>query len=141
MLALTMVATVICAEPAASTKPAEAANPETNQLAVSRFTWPTTLNEGRDPFHPSSTWVVAVNRPKEPENPDSGPATLELKGISGPPERRLAIINNRTLAVGEKQQVNTPQGRVLVTCLAIEGTTVRIEAQGQTRELMLRKGI
>jgi len=106
---------------------------------VSAFTLPKTLKEGRDPFFPTSTRVMAMNRPVETKAP--GPADLELKGISGTPERPLAIINNRTLAVGEEQDVSTPQGRVKVMCLAIEGTTVRVRAQGQTRQLIMRKGL
>lgn len=106
---------------------------------ISKFTLPQTLSEGRDPFYPNSTRVMAMMHPQKPNT--SGPAKLELKGISGTPDRPLAIINNRTLAVGEEQEVTTPQGRVRVMCLAIEGMRVRIRAQGQTRELMLRKGI
>lgn len=107
--------------------------------AVSTFTTPTTLREGRDPFHPNSTRVIAMMRPVEKAAP--GPATLELKGISGTPENPLAIINNRTMAVGEEQQVTTPQGRVKVMCLEISGTKVTVKAQGQRRELLLRKGL
>lgn len=106
---------------------------------VSTFTLPRTLDEGRDPFFPTSTRVIAMTRPQRIQAP--GPAKLELKGISGTPDRPLAIINNRTLAVGEEQDVTTSQGKVTVFCLAIEGTKVTIRAQGQTRQLMLRKGI
>lgn len=106
---------------------------------TSTFALPRTLNEGRDPFYPTSTRVIAMTRPTPTKAP--GPATLELKGISGTPERPLAIINNQTLAVGEEQPVSTPQGRVKVMCLAIEGTKVMIRAQGKTRQLTLRKGI
>jgi hypothetical protein len=112
---------------------------QTNQQPVSVFTLPRSLNDGRDPFFPNSTRVVAANRPIEKKAP--GPATLELKGISGTSDQPLAIINNRTLAVGEEQDVNTAEGRVRVLCLAIEGTKVRVKVQGETRELMLRKGI
>jgi hypothetical protein len=106
---------------------------------VSTFALPRTLNEGRDPFHPTSTRVIAMDQPVK--KADTGPATLELKGISGTVDRPLAIINNATMAVGEELDVTTPQGRVKVVCLAIEGTKVKIRAQGETRELLLRKGI
>lgn len=105
----------------------------------STFAMPRTLNEGRDPFYPSSTRVIAMSQPVQKKS--AGPATLELKGISGTADRPLAIINNQTMAVGEELNVTTPQGRVKVMCLAIQGTKVRIKAQGQTRELLLRKGI
>jgi hypothetical protein len=105
----------------------------------SAFVMPKTLNEGRDPFYPSSTRVIAMTQPVK--KTIAGPATLELKGISGTADRPLAIINNQTMAVGEELDVTTPQGRVKVMCLAIDGTKVKIKAQGQTRELLLRKGI
>jgi hypothetical protein len=136
-IVLLSVHTAVCAE---GTSPKEA--PETNTLTVSTFTRPLSLKEGRDPFHPLSTRHIDVVRPiPDPDVVIKGPAKLELKGISGSSDRPLALINNRTLAVGEEQDVSTPEGRVKVMCLAIEGTTVRIRAQGQTRELVLRKGI
>lgn len=103
------------------------------------FEMPKTLNDGRDPFYPTSTRVIAMTHPTKKAPP--GPATLELKGISGTVDRPLAIINNRTMAVGEEQDVTTPQGRVKVMCLEIKGTKVKVKAQGQIRELLLRKGI
>ena len=105
----------------------------------STFTVPRSLKQGRDPFNPGSTRFIAVI-PDPPEEAE-GPAKLELKGISGTDTRPLAIINNRTFAEGDEQSVNTPQGRVMVMCLAIEGTTVKVRAQGQTRQLMMRKGL
>lgn len=113
---------------------------EQAESTISTFAMPNTLKEGRDPFYPSSTRVIAMSHPiiktKAP-----GPATLELKGISGTADRPLALINNQTFAEGDEQDVSTPQGRVKVMCLDIDGTTVRVKAQGQTRELMLREGI
>jgi hypothetical protein len=109
------------------------------QLSV--FAVPLSLKEGRDPFYPKSTRVIESNTKRPPRVVVAGPAILELKGISGTAARPLALINNQTFAVGDKQHVNTDAGRVEVLCLDIEGTTVRIKAQGQTRELMLRKGI
>ena len=106
---------------------------------VSAFNLPRSLKDGRDPFYPSSTRVLAMIRPVEVK--PSGPATLELKGISGTPDQPLAIINNRTMAVGESLDINTEQGRVRVMCLGIEGTKVKVRVQGEVRELMLRKGI
>jgi len=106
---------------------------------ASTFALPQTLDQGRDPFFPTSTRFFAMSRPQKTQAP--GPAKLELKGISGTPDRPLAIINNRTLGVGEAQDVTTSEGRVRVYCLAIDGMKVTVRAQGQTRELMLRKGI
>ena len=114
-----------------------------NALQVSTFTLPETLKQGRDPFHPTSTRVIDANKEKRPVRVVvDGPAVLELKGISGTPSRPLALINNQTFAEGDKQKVNLPGGgRVEVLCLEIDGRKVRIQAQGRTRELMLRQGI
>ncbi len=135
LMTLTLLASPAAAADSSVSKPLE----QTNPRPLSTFGSPTTLNEGRDPFYPNSTRVLAMMRPVEKKGP--GPATLELKGISGTSDQPLAIINNRTLAVGEEQDVNTAEGRVRVLCLAIEGTKVRVKVQGETRELMLRKGI
>ena len=104
---------------------------------VSTFTIPNSLAQGRDPFYPQSTRFIST-----PVVTNAvGPVVLEFKGLSGTPDRPLAIINNRTFAVGEEQDVHTDQGRVSVTCLAIEGLKVRVRAQGQTHELSLRTDI
>ncbi|MCU0786739.1 MAG: hypothetical protein MUC91_00875 [Verrucomicrobia bacterium] len=66
---------------------------------------------------------------------------LEFKGVSGTADRPLAIINNRTFAVGEEQDVTTANGKVKVMCLEIDGLKVKVRAQGATQELLLRKGI
>jgi hypothetical protein len=120
-------------------KPAE--KPDPALPVVSTFTLPSTLKEGRDPFYPESQRVHSKTQPKTPVVVSKGPATLELKGISGTPDRPLALINNQTFAEGDKQMVSTTQGKIRVECVDIKGTTVKIIAQGQTRELMLRRGI
>lgn len=105
---------------------------------VSTFITPTSLKEGRDPFHPKSTRFIAKPVVVKPA---VGPVVLECKGVSGTADRPLAIINNRTFAVGEEQFVNTAAGRVKVKCLAIDGMKVRVQAQGEVRELLFSKGV
>ena len=65
---------------------------------------------------------------------------LDLKGISGPVGRRLAIINNQTFAVGEEQEVTVNSGRVRVVCKEIKDDSVVVVANGQERILRLRPG-
>jgi len=134
-------AVLLLALPSAMSQDAVPAETETDSATepVSTFTVPKSLNEGRDPFNPNSTRFITIKPIVKEDAP--GPVKLELKGLSGTPERPLAIINNRTLAIGEEQDVTTPQGKVRVKCLDIDGTKVRIYAQGQMQELMLRKGI
>jgi hypothetical protein len=135
-----LVTLALLAGPSSATDKATPKQPQaTTPRPSATFVLPNTLNEGRDPFYPSSTRVIAASRPIEKAGP--GPATLELKGISGTSEQPLAIINNRTFAVGERDFITTAEGRVSVECLAIEGTKVKVSVQGETRELVLRKGI
>ena len=97
------------------------------------FLIPANPQEGRDPFYPNST------RPYE--NAPAAKASmgdvrsLVLKGISGPPEHRLAIINNRTLGVGDESDLTTPQGRIHIRCVEIKDNSVVIESGGQNHEL------
>ena len=109
---------------------------EPSQTSV--FEIPSSLKEGHDPFFPNSTrFIKRAPTPK----PVEGPVVLEFKGVSGTADRPLAIINNRTFAVGEEQDVTTANGKVKVMCLEIDGLKVKVRAQGTTQELLLRKGI
>jgi hypothetical protein len=121
-----VVALPVAAAPA--TKPVA---PEAPPRSV--FVVPTSPQDGRDPFYPNS--------PRPYENAPAAKAvvgdvrSLVLKGISGPPDHRLAIINNRTLAVGDEQDLATPQGRVHIRCVEIKDNSVVIESGGQNHEL------
>ena len=101
------------------------------------FVIPVSKQDGRDPFYPNSTRIgtqpVTV--------PVVLPANVELKGISGSADRRLALINNQTLAEGETAEVKTSQGRAEVKCKKIEGLTVTVEVDGVPRVLTLPAGI
>ena len=61
--------------------------------------------------------------------------SLVLKGISGPPDHRLAIINNHTLGVGDEQDLVTAQGRIHIRCVEIKSNSVVIESGGENHEL------
>jgi hypothetical protein len=62
-------------------------------------------------------------------------AELELKGISGTADHRLAIINNRTFELGEEGTVLSNVGRVRLKCLEITTNSVRVNINGQDRIL------
>ena len=117
--------------------PSSATNAVLPAIPKSVFVVPKTPKEGCDPFFPNSVRVYASNLPKT--NRVSGPISLELKGLSGTPERRLAIINDYTFAEGETNEVNTPTGRVRVHCLQIKDDSVIVEVAGERRELRLRQ--
>jgi hypothetical protein len=67
------------------------------------------------------------------------PEGLQLKGISGTPNRRFAIINNQTFAEGEVQTVKLPGNPVVVRCIAVRTNSVLISVKGNvgTHELKL----
>jgi hypothetical protein len=127
-------------------------SPAGNQTAFiapeSRFVLPQTPAEGKDPFFPESLRPypappapAVTNRLQAPTPaPVTVAADLRLQGISGPPQRRLAIINTRTFAVGEEEDVPTSTGRARVRCLEINADSVVVQVGQQRRELRPRSG-
>ncbi len=111
------------------------AAPAAVAIPKSVFTLPTNAREGRDPFYPASArfYTQPVTRTQLPP-----PAVvLELRGISGPPQRRLAIINNRNFAAGEDNEVITANGPTRVHVLEIREDSVVVEVGGERRVLYL----
>jgi hypothetical protein len=117
--------------PAAAAPTAQPVAPETVSRSV--FVIPANPKDGRDPFFPNSNRPYEVTQLGQPRVGDI--TALVLKGISGPPDRRLAIINNRTLGVGDEQDLVTSQGRIHIRCIEIKDNSVVIESAGQRYEL------
>ena len=94
----------------------------------------------KDPFFPLSVRtgvpVAVTNAPR------ISSASFSLKGLSGPAGRRLALINNRTLAAGEDAEVTTAMGRVKIHCVEVkeDSVIIKVDKLGETIELHLRKG-
>lgn len=67
---------------------------------------------------------------------------LVLKSISGPANRRLALLNNQTLAVGESAKVQLDERNVKVRCQEIRAKSVVVQVEGEpeTREVRLAGG-
>jgi hypothetical protein len=69
----------------------------------------------KDPFFPLSV------RSPIPQATNASPAFTSgaflLKGLSGTAEERLALINNRTVAVGESAEITTAFGHVKIHCV------------------------
>ena len=95
----------------------------------------------KDPFFPQSTRLR--NKPQLIVSSNAPPVVveLELKGISGGAERRLAIINSRTFAVGEEGDVPTSSGKAHIRVLEIKSDSVVVLLNGEQRVLRLRAGI
>ncbi len=65
-----------------------------------------------------------------------------LKGISGPKNNRLAMINNATVGVGESVRVKVGDAEVKVKCVEIRQDSVLVSVNGSApREVRLRGGL
>ena len=124
-------AALIAALPATAAPAAKTPAPEVVVRSV--FVMPTNPNEGHDPFFPTSTRPYETAMAGKPHIGDV--SSLVLKGISGPTDNRLAIINNHTFGTGDEQDLVTSQGRIHVRCVEIKTDTVVIETAGQRHEL------
>ena len=104
--------------------------PNSGGLVVARSEF---ANNGKDPFFPRSTRGVPII--KTPDIPE--PVTfddLSLKGIG----RGVAIINNRTFAIGEEANVKIKGIIRKVKLLKIlSENRVVVEVNGVTQELTL----
>jgi hypothetical protein len=130
------------AKPVAA-KPSAIASAPTNAVEASVSVFEQLVPpKGRDPFFPNSRRrepepVKGVSLEKAP--PSSG---LELKGVVGSANHRLALINDRTiLGVGEEESVSVPGGRVKVRCLEIgeDYAVIQVAGEVQTKRLQLSK--
>ena len=121
--------------PVAAAPVAQPAAPEVVSRSV--FVVPTNPKDGRDPFFPNSTRSYETVSAAQPHVGDV--SSLILKGISGPSDHRLAIINNHTFGVGDEESIVTPQGPIHVRCIEIKASSVVIESGGQRHELNYTK--
>ncbi len=98
--------------------------------------------KSRDPFFPNSARQSAVSASTNVV-PVFAPATFTLKALSGSATKRLALINNRTLAQGEKAEVTTATGKFLIYCEEIKENSVilRTETAPDPVEVFLRKAV
>jgi hypothetical protein len=95
---------------------------------------------GCDPFFPNSDSRKASVQVPDTDHGPSVPAYISLKGISISQGRKLAIINNYTLAEGEEFTLRYGGQAVRVKCLEIKERLVLIQVNGATKELPLRNG-
>lgn len=113
--------------------PAPPAAISSKSVPRSVFVIPKNPSEGCDPFFPTSTRPYEIQTTKTHVVADV--TSLVLKGISGPLNNRLAIINNQTFGVGDEGDVVTPAGRLHIRCLEINDDSVVVESGGQRHEL------
>jgi hypothetical protein len=139
------------AKPAAATAkagkagaPADAARPasdEPTEAPKSVFVFDPKV--GKDPFFPKS---ARVNPPVVPPRGGTNPVstldlTFVLQGLSFVDGRKLALINQRTFAEGEEQNLRIKGQTNRVKCVEIMERSVVISVGGATRKLDLRPGL
>lgn len=107
--------------------------------AIHKSTFLNDTTYGKDPFFPRSVRREAKAPVAEAKPIEIAVEGLELKGLSGNSPNRLAIINNRTFAVGEEQSVKLHDRQIPVRCVEIRDSSVIISVGGLTRELHFRK--
>jgi thioredoxin-related protein len=75
-----------------------------------------------------------------PAAPPQHYTNLVLKNISGTKNRRFALLNNQTFAVGDSARVKLEESEVMVRCVEIRDRSVVVVVDGQegTREVFLR---
>jgi hypothetical protein len=117
--------------PVAAAPVAQPVTPEVVQRSV--FIIPSNRSEGRDPFFPTSMRPYENTNSKTPAASDL--TALVLKGISGPADHRLAIINNHTFGVGDEGDVLASHSRIHLRCIEIKAKSVVVESGGQRHEL------
>ena len=127
--------------------PASATNTPAWQREVPRsaFVIPTSPKEGcHDPFFPNSDRLFINQAPKTVTPQPTQETPLLLNGVSGSSTHRLAIINDRTFAVGEEAEVHALTGQVRIKCVAIKvdnatgAVEVTIEVNGHQQVLRPR---
>ncbi len=91
------------------------------------------LFTGRDPFFPDSQRRRGVSQGASANlavQPTGVWEHLQLKGISLNKERRLILINNATLAEGEKGPVKVDGQSIMLQCLEIRERSALVSIEG-----------
>ena len=95
---------------------------------------------GKDPFFPRSM-RRGIPDPVTTNAPLADVRDLVLKGISGGKDRRLALINNRTVENGEELEFKFGNRTLKVHCVEIREKSVVIRVDGQSKEIFLRQNL
>lgn len=109
-----------------------------------RFPKPATVAESKpkQPGAEAEPETVAAPPPFNgaPTFPAKYYTALELKGVSGPSNARLALINNQTIGAGETAKVKLGDSVVQVKCLEVkdDSAVVMIDGSNERRHLRMR---
>ncbi len=108
-----------------------------DELVFVKSVFDDSLKTGKDPFFPKSERVIG-RRPVSPTTSDL--PDLVLKGISVQRDKRLAMINNCTLELGEEGEIKAGGRTYRIRCVEINDNSVVVNYKGLKKELVLRKG-
>ena len=145
-LALMIAAVSLVHGAAAETKATNVKTAETNavpvEVAPPKSIFEDDLKSGKDPFFPKSARRME-KVPVLAEKPVAPLTQLSLKGITGPANRRLALINNQPIAAGETSFVKIGTGQVKIHCWEIgeNHAVISVEGEPERKELRLREGL
>ena len=115
-----------------------AAAPAPSERIFIKSEFVSTPGFGKDPFFPKSTrHLPPVTTTTPTELAPQATTTLRLGGFSGTANRRLAIINNRTFAVGEEADMKVMGQIYHVKCVEIRDDAVLVTVNGQNQKLSL----
>ena len=117
----------------------------TNAPAPPKAVFATDLPNGRDPFFPDTLRFKRAE-PDGKKNVERAVSLLDqlvLKGVSISDKRRLALVNNRTLAEGETAEIKLSLGTLLIQCLEVTEHSALVLAvkTGEKRQLNLPKNL
>ena len=99
---------------------------------------------GKDPFYPrTDRFKVKAPRIDEQKNiePPAVPDSVVLRGISFVTGKRLAIINNYTVAEGEEFSLRIDGKLIQGQCVEIKEKSVVIKVNGTSKEISLRAAL
>ena len=98
---------------------------------------------GKDPFYPRSTRLTKQAAKVEELVPvkQGVPESVVLKGISLVEGRKLAIINNYTVAEGEDFTLRIDGKLIKGQCIEIKEKSAVVKVSGETKEIPLRSNL
>ncbi len=137
LLGLLLVAATAYSAPTPQAAPAAT---QSDAPAAQKSTFTDSAGFGRDPFFPNSSRRKNTATPQKFSGGDV-PNTIVLKGLSGTAQKRLAMINNYTMAAGEEAEIRAGGQIFRVQCVEIRERSVMLSVNGmEPKELKLRTG-
>jgi hypothetical protein len=115
----------------AKTNSTSAAGTNVSDEFVSVFNDQLPRVDTKDPFYPDSAREITINQTALTQNQAPKQVVLKLFSIAGSVKKRLAVINNEILAVGEESDVKTTDGKVHVKVIEIGQDYVVAAVQGE----------